>query len=102
MYDEPWATKIDLKNAYMSCRVRKEDRHLLGFSWQRPHHNVECFSHASLPFGLTSACCLFDQIAESLQSVMKHRGRHSPLLTIWMISLVFLDLNPQPVLYMTL
>ncbi len=29
MYDEPWATKIDLKNAYMSCKVREEDRHLL-------------------------------------------------------------------------
>ncbi len=35
------------------------------------------FSHASLPFGLTSACYLFDQIADSLQLVMKHRGRGS-------------------------
>jgi len=74
MYDEPWASKIDLKNAYMSCKVRPEDRHLLGFSWQRPYHNSEFFSHASLPFGLSSACCLFDQIAESLESVMIHRG----------------------------
>ncbi len=63
MYDQPWDTKIDKKNAYMSCNVREEDRHLLGFSWQRPHHNLEFFS--CLPFGLTSACYLFDQIADS-------------------------------------
>ncbi len=74
MYDEPWATKINLKNAYMSCKVRKEDQHLLGFSCQRPHHNLIFFSHASLPFCLTSACYLFDQIADSLQLFMKHRG----------------------------
>ncbi len=61
-------------NAYMSCKVRKEDRYLLGFSWQRPHHNIEFFSNASLPFDLTSACYLFDQIADSLQLIMKHRG----------------------------
>ncbi len=58
----------------MSCKVREEDQHLLGFSWQGPHHNLECFSHASLSFSLMSACYLFDQITDSLQLVMKHRG----------------------------
>ncbi len=58
----------------MSCKVREEDRHLLGFSWQKPHHNLEFFSHASLPFGMTTAHYLFDQIADSLQLVMKHKG----------------------------
>ncbi len=83
MYDELWATKIDLKNAYMSCKVRKEYWHLLGFSWKRPHHNLEFFSHASFPFGLTSACYLFDQIADSLQLVMKHKGA-PPITTYYL------------------
>ncbi len=74
MYDEPWATQIDLKNVYMSCKVREEDWHLLGFSRQRYYQNLELFSHASLPFGLMSACYLFDHISDSLQLVMTHRG----------------------------
>lgn len=73
-YEDPWATKIDIKGAYLFVKVRPEDRHLLGFSWQRPHHNMEYFSHASLPFGLSSACYLFNEIADSLQYVMIHRG----------------------------
>ncbi len=56
------------------CKVREEDQHLLGFSWQRHHHNLEFFIHASLPFGLTSTCYLLDQIADSLQLVMKRMG----------------------------
>ncbi len=62
----------------------------------------EFFNHASLPFGLTSACYLFDQIADSLQLVMKHRGHHPPLHIISMILLVFLAISMQPVLHLTL
>ncbi len=102
MYDEPWTTTIDLKNAYISCKVKEKDKHLLGFSWQRPHHNLEFFSYASFQFGLTSACYLFDQIADSLQLVMKRRGHHPPLHIISMILLVFLALSTQPVLHLTL
>ena len=74
MYDDPWATKIDIRGAYLFVKVRPEDRHLLGFKWQRPNHDTEYFNHASLPFGLSSACYLFNEIADSLQEVMIHRG----------------------------
>ncbi len=70
--------------------------------WQRLHYNLEFFSHASLPFGLMSACYLFDQIADSLQLVMKHRRHHQPIHIILMILLVFLVLNKQPVSHLTL
>ena len=47
--------KVDLKNAFRICPVRKEDWHLLGICWQNLYYVDKC-----LPFGLRSAPYLFN------------------------------------------
>ena len=58
--------KIDLKNAFRLCPVRKEDWHLLGIHWKGSFYVDKC-----LPFGLRSAPYLFNQLAQGIEWILK-------------------------------
>ena len=57
--------KIDLKNAFRICPVRK-DWALLGVHWRGQYYVDKC-----LPFGLRSAPYLFNQIAEAIEWILR-------------------------------
>ena len=59
--------KVDLKNAFRLCPVRREDWHLLGIRWRSQFYIDKC-----LPFGLRSAPYLFNMVADALEWVLKH------------------------------
>ncbi len=59
--------KVDLKNAFRICPVRKEDWHLLGICWRNLYYVDKC-----LPFGLRSAPYLFNMVANALEWILKH------------------------------
>ena len=59
--------KVDLKNAFRLCPVRKEDWHLLGIHWRHQYYIDKC-----LPFGLRSTPYLFDMIADALEWILTH------------------------------
>ena len=59
--------KVDLKNAFQLCPVRKEDWHLLGIRWRGRYYVDKC-----LPFGLRSAPYLFNLVAEALEWILMH------------------------------
>lgn len=68
-FETPYMAKMDLESAFLYVTVRKEDRHLLGFSWESEYYNF-----SALPFGLKSAPKLFDEMATALEWIMKARG----------------------------
>ena len=69
----PWLAKCDIKSAYMSCFVKPSDRHLLGFAWN--YQGIKSyFHHNCLPFGMSSSCARFEELATSLQDIMIARG----------------------------
>ena len=59
--------KIDIRNAFRLCPVRPEDHHLLGMRWQG-----QFFFDRVLPFGLRSAPCIFNSLAEAIEWLAKH------------------------------
>ncbi len=59
--------KIDLKNAFRLCPVRKEDWPLLGLYWKGSYYVDKC-----LPFGLRSAPYLFNLLADAIEWILKH------------------------------
>ncbi len=64
--------KVDLKNAFRICPVRKEDWHLLGICWQNLYYVDKC-----LPFGLRSAPYLFNMVTE--RKCMQLAGPRTPV-----------------------
>lgn len=58
--------KIDLRNAFQQCPVRKEDWHCLGIYWKLQFYIDKC-----LPFGLRSAPYLFNLVAQALAWIIK-------------------------------
>lgn len=73
-YINPYAYKIDIRSAYMACKVRPEDRHLLGYAWPDKSGTTRYYQYCCLPFGLSSAPGLFNEIADGLHYIMKKRG----------------------------
>ena len=61
-YKDPHVCKTDLRNAYMSCEVQANERHLLGFSWALKGQKTCYYQFATLPHGLSSAPRLFSDI----------------------------------------
>ena len=53
-----YMAKLDLKNAFRLCPVRKEDWWLLGFKWDK-----KFYVYTSLPFGSRSSPAIFNQFA---------------------------------------
>jgi hypothetical protein len=72
-YETPWMCKVDLKDAYMHCMVRPEDRHLLGFTWEEKGE-TEYWMMCVLPFGMSSSPKLFNDFSEGLEYLMKKNG----------------------------
>ena len=58
--------KNDIRNAFRLCPVRPEDHHLLGMRWQG-----QFFFDRVLPFGLRSAPCIFNSLAEAIEWLAK-------------------------------
>lgn len=59
--------KVDLKNAFRLCPVRREDWHLLGIHWRHQYYIDKC-----LPFGLRSAPYLFNMVADAIEWILMH------------------------------
>ena len=64
--------KIDLKNVFRQCPVRKEDWRCLGIYWRNQFYIDKC-----LPFGLRSAPYLFNLVARALAWIIKDQA-HTP------------------------
>ena len=84
-YETPWLTKTDLKDAYMHVKVKPSERHLLGFVWDEPDKVSgemvrEYWQMCVLPFGLTSAPKLFNDLADGLQYIMIQNGASEDLI----------------------
>ena len=58
--------KVDLRSAFRTVPVCRDDRELLGICWQGSYYIDTC-----LPFGLHSTPYLFNQFAEALQWIMQ-------------------------------
>ena len=74
-YNTPYLCKTDLKSAYMSCLVRDEDRHLLGFSWRGKYYFFNC-----IPFGLRSAPFAFNKLADAIHYIIEQKNLPCNLL----------------------
>ena len=61
--------KLDIKSAFRLCPVRPADHHLLGMRWQGQY-----FFDRVLPFGLRSAPCIFNCLAEAIEWIAKQEG----------------------------
>jgi hypothetical protein len=72
-YETPWMCKVDLKDAYMHCMVRPQDRHLLGFTWEEKGE-TEYWMMCALPFGMSSSPKLFNDFGDALEYMMKKNG----------------------------
>ena len=59
--------KVDLKNAFRLCPVRQKDWHLLGVHWHGKYYVDKC-----LPFGLRSAPCLFNMVADAMEWILRN------------------------------
>ena len=69
--------KLDLSDAFKYIMVRREDWELLGTVWERKVEGIAqklYYMDVVLPFGLRSAPRLFDDFANAIQYIMKHRG----------------------------
>ena len=61
-----WLIKLDIEAAYKQIPVRPQDWHLLGFKWRGKYYHERV-----LPFGLTSACALWELFATALHDMLE-------------------------------
>ena len=59
--------KVDLKNVFRPCPVRREDWHLLGIYWRHQYYVDKC-----LPSDLRSAPYLFNVVADAIEWILIH------------------------------
>ena len=79
-FDQPWLIKVDLQSAFLSCPVRVNDRHLLGFVWP-PGASTNCYYHFNvLCFGMRSSPKQFNVLASALEYIIAKRGDFSTIL----------------------
>ena len=72
-YKDPYLVKLNVKDAYMHCIVKREERHLLGFTWEE-NGVTEYWQMCCLPFGLSSSPKLFNDHACALEYMMIQNG----------------------------
>jgi hypothetical protein len=61
-----YMSKCDVKNAYRIIPLRESDYSLMGFNWNDETY-MECF----LPFGLSSACAIYERLAAAIEKIGK-------------------------------
>ena len=66
---DDWMVSIDLKDAYLSVPVAKEDRRFLRFRWKGTLYEFQC-----LPFGLSSAPRVFTKLLKSVVALFRRQG----------------------------
>ena len=62
-----YLSKVDIKNAFRICPVRREDWPLLGIQWKN-----EYYFEMVLPFGLSSSPAIFDSVASCIEWILCH------------------------------
>ena len=79
-FPEPWLIKVDLQSAFLSCPVRPQDRHLLGFVWP-PGAVKDCYYFFNvLCFGMKSSPKQFNILATAMEYIIAKRGEFSTIL----------------------
>lgn len=66
---DDWMTTIDLKDAFLSVPIQAEHRKLLRFQWKETLYEFQC-----LPFGLSSAPCVFTKLLRPVMAVLRRQG----------------------------
>ena len=61
--------KIDIQHAYCNVPIHPDDRWLLGMVWEE-----SLFVDTALPFGLRSACKIFNAVADAVEWILKEEG----------------------------
>ena len=64
-----WMVKMDLKAAYLQIPIHSNHQHLLQFIWEEKHYKFQC-----LPFGLTSAPCIFTKLLKPVVGFLRQIG----------------------------
>ena len=64
-----WMTKIDLKDAYFTVPISLGHRKYLRFSFEGRHYQFTC-----LPFGLSSAPCVFTKTLKPVVALLREQG----------------------------
>lgn len=67
--------KIDIKNAYRIIPIHPEDQYLLGMKWRDQY-----YIDLALPFGLRSAPCIFNNLAELFKWILQNNYNVQQLL----------------------
>ena len=62
-------TTIDLKDAFLSVLIHADHRKFLRFQWKGALYEFQC-----LPFGLTSAPCVFTKLLRPVMTVLHWQG----------------------------
>ena len=61
--------KVDIKHAYRNIPVHPDDRWLLEMVW-----SGALFIDTALPFGLRSACKIYNAVADAVEWILKEAG----------------------------
>ena len=64
-----WMASIDLKDAYFSVPIAKQDRKFLRFRWQGQLFEFQC-----LPFGLSSVPRVFTELLKPVTALLRQRS----------------------------
>lgn len=64
-----WMAKLDLKDAYFSVPIHKEDHRFLQFKWKN-----SLFQFVCLPFGLSSAPWAFTKLMKPVVAYLRQQG----------------------------
>lgn len=59
--------KYDIESAFRNIPIHPQDRHLLGMKWRSKY-----FVDLMLPFGLRSAPCIFNAVADMVEWILIH------------------------------
>ena len=82
MYPNCVFAKVDLKDAYFSCPIRKKDRKWFRFTWNGRSYQYKC-----LPQGLSSAPRLFTKL---MKPVVSHLRKLGIFVVIYIDDLLFI------------
>ncbi|XP_077862556.1 uncharacterized protein LOC144344498 [Saccoglossus kowalevskii] len=67
--------KVDLKSAYLSVRIHRDDYQATGLKWQFFNHNNYTYTYDTrLPFGAKCSPYIFNAITQAAKRVMIQRG----------------------------
>ena len=63
-----YLSKVDVKSAFRTCPVRREDWPLLGIEW-----GGKFYFERVLPFGLRSSPFIFNTVADAVEWILRHK-----------------------------